>query len=343
MAAGTTLAFSGNHTISNNFGLTGDPTFFVDTGNTDTISGLISDTAPGANAGVVEKTGTGTLILSGANTYSGGTIVNTGTLAAGSTTAFGTGRVSVATGATLDINGNNVSIGSLSDVSGAGGTVTNADSVVATLTVGSDNTSTTFSGVIQDGVHTTALTKAGTGVLTLAGTNAYSGATTINGGTLQVLGSIATSSLTTVNSGALLFGTGTVGNTGVASGGTFQPGSGTPGSSMTVTGNLGFASGSFYAVNLNPTTSSFVNVSGTATLGGATVNAIYAAGDYVAKRYTILNAGSVSGTFGSVVNTNLPANFKDSLTYDATHAYLNFELSFTTPLSGTARPKAPQP
>ncbi len=229
MAAGTTLAFSGNHTISNNFGLTGDPTFFVDTGNTDTISGLISDTAPGANAGVVEKTGTGTLILSGANTYSGGTIVNTGTLAAGSTTAFGTGRVSVATGATLDINGNNVSIGSLSDVSGAGGTVTNADSVVATLTVGSDNTSTTFSGVIQDGAHTTALTKAGTGALTLAGTNAYSGATTINGGTLQVLGSIATSSLTTVNSGALLFGTGTVGNTGVASGGTFQPGSGTPG------------------------------------------------------------------------------------------------------------------
>ena len=330
MAAGTTLAFSGNHTISNNFGLTGDPTFFVDTGNTDTISGLISDTSPGPNAGVVEKTGAGTLILSGSNTYSGGTIVNVGTLAAGSTTAFGTGRVSVATGATLDINGNNVSIGSLSDVSGAGGTVTNGDSVGATLTVGSDNTSTTFSGVIEDGTHTTALTKTGTGTLTLAGANTYTGITTIGGGTLEVSGSIAPSSLTTVNSG-VLSGTGTVGNTVVASGGTFQPGSATPGSSMTVTGTLGFASGSFYTVNLNSTTSSLANVSGAATLGGATVNATYAAGTYVAKQYTILNAGSVSGTFGSIVNTNLPADFTASLGYDATRAYLTLSLNFTPP------------
>ena len=139
-------------------------------------------------------------------------------------------------------------------------------------------------------------------------------------------GSIATSSLTTVNTGGALTGTGTVGNTSIASGGSFQPGSATPGSSMTVTGNLGFASGSFYTVNLNPTTSSFANVSGTATLGGATVNAIYAAGSYISKQYTILNAGSVSGTFGSIVNTNLPANFDASLGYDATHAYLNFSL-----------------
>ena len=45
-------------------------------------------------------------------------------------------------------------------------------------------------------------------------------------------------------------------------------------------------------------------------LGGAIVNAVFAPGTYVAKKYTILNAtGGVSGAFGSVTNTNLPAGF----------------------------------
>ena len=54
----------------------------------------------------------------------------------------------------------------------------------------------------------------------------------------------------------------------------------------------------------------------------------YATGSYVAKQYTILTAGSVSGTFGPLVNTNLPSSFKTSLSYDATHAYLNLALNF---------------
>jgi hypothetical protein len=76
---------------------------------------------------------------------------------------------------------------------------------------------------------------------------------------------------------------------------------------------------------------SFANVSGAATLGGATVNAIFAPGSYIAKQYTILTAGSISGAFGAVTNTNLPANFTDTLSYDATHAYLNLALAFQTP------------
>jgi uncharacterized protein with beta-barrel porin domain len=91
-------------------------------------------------------------------------------------------------------------------------------------------------------------------------------------------------------------------------------------------------------VQLNPTTSSFAAVTGTANLGGASVNAIYANGTYVAKKYTILSAGSVSGMFGSVVNTNLPSGFKSTLSYDGTHAYLDLALAFiappTTGLSG---------
>jgi len=77
------------------------------------------------------------------------------------------------------------------------------------------------------------------------------------------------------------------------------------------------------------TTSSFANVTGTATLGGATVNATYASGSYVAKKYTILTAGVVSGTFGSLVNSNLPTNFTTNLSYDTKNAYLNLALNFT--------------
>jgi uncharacterized protein with beta-barrel porin domain len=61
-------------------------------------------------------------------------------------------------------------------------------------------------------------------------------------------------------------------------------------------------------------------------LGGAQVVATYAPGDYIAKRYTILTAGSVDGTFSSIDNEGLPAGFFASLSYDATHAFLNLSL-----------------
>jgi uncharacterized protein with beta-barrel porin domain len=132
-----------------------------------------------------------------------------------------------------------------------------------------------------------------------------------------------------------LTGSGTVGSFTLTSGSTFAPGSGTAGSSMTVSGNLAFQSGAIYLVQVNPATASSATVTGAATLGGATVNAVYANGSYVSKQYTILNAGSISGTFNSTVaNTNLPSGFQTTLSYDATHAFLNLVLGFTTPPSG---------
>jgi autotransporter-associated beta strand protein len=197
------------------------------------------------------------------------------------------------------------------------------------LTVGSNGLSTEVSGVIEDhfpgqpGDVGGSLVKVGSGALTLSGVNAYTGPTTVNAGALIVNGSIASSSLTTVNSGAALSGSGTVGSTTINASGFLVPGPvGTPGS-MSVAGNLAFQSGAFYVVQVNPTTASTTNVSGTASLAG-TVGAIFFAGTYMAHSYPILTAGGgVSGTFNNLLTVGLPTDFQASLSYTANTALLN--------------------
>ena len=90
------------------------------------------------------------------------------------------------------------------------GTVDNSVSGTPTFTVGGNNVSSAFSGVIKNTAGTLALVKTGTGALTLSGTDAYTGATTVSFGTLLVNGSIASSSGVSVASGATLGGSGSV-------------------------------------------------------------------------------------------------------------------------------------
>lgn len=170
------------------------------------------------------------------------------------------------------------------------------------------------------------LEKAGSGTLTLSGTNTYTGTTAVTGGVLDVEGSIASSSLLTVNANAALAGAGTVGDTIIASGGIFAPGNATPGSSMTVAGSLAFQSGALYLVQLNSTTSTSANVTGTATLAG-TVGASIAAGSTVMKQYLILTAtDGISGSFAGAAIAG--GNFLGSLSYDPTHVYLDLVANF---------------
>ena len=169
--------------------------------------------------------GPGTTVLAGPNTYTGATNVNAGTLRAGAANAFSPfSAFSVASGATLDFNSFNQTIGSLA---GAG----NVTLGTATLTTGNDNTSTTFSGAISG---TGGLTKSGAGTLLLTGISSYTGATTVNAGTLSVNGSIANSAVT-VNAGGMIGGIGTIGNTTI-NGGTLSPGNSI--GTLTVQGNL---------------------------------------------------------------------------------------------------------
>jgi autotransporter-associated beta strand protein len=175
--------------------------------------------------------------------------------------------------------------------------------------------------------------KIGSSTWTLTGTSSFAGPVTVNGGRLNVDGDIRSMSGVAVNAGGTLGGSGFVGNTLVTSG-TFAPG--TPGTALTVTGTLGLDAASTYAVNVTPSAASSANVSGVATLGGATLNAAFAPGSYVSRQYIILTAGSLGGsTFGALVNTNKPASISDTLSYDATHAYLNVSLNFSTPAANT--------
>ena len=170
------------------------------------------------------------------------------------------------------------------------------------------------------------------GTTTMTAINTYTRPTIIDGGTLMVTGSIAGSSVT-VNAGGTLGGNGTVGNTTI-NGGTLAPGNST--GVLTVNGNLSFTAPSSYKVAVSATNADRTNVTGTATLGGATVNASFGPGAYITKQYTILNAtGGLGGTtFGSVI-TNLPSGFNPTLSYDANNAYLDLTLLIAGAPGGT--------
>ncbi|MCP3470313.1 autotransporter domain-containing protein [Bradyrhizobium sp. CCGUVB1N3] len=161
--------------------------------------------------------------------------------------------------------------------------------------------------------------KSGSSTWTLTGTNAAAQPWAIDAGTLLVNGTMSSASMT-VNTGGTLGGTGTVGSVTVASGGTFAPG--TPGSTMTISGNLAFQSGALYLVQVNPTTASSA-VTGTANLTGGSVQTVFAAGSYVGKSYDILHAsGGITGSFTGV-SGNVPAGFSESLSTTTTDVFLN--------------------
>ena len=98
-------------------------------------------------------------------------------------------------------------------LSGAG-TLTRDITGAAYIGVGDNNGSSTFSGVIENGLGTLSFTKSGTGIQTLVGMNSYTGATTVTGGTLFINspGALANSAVT-VNNGCTLGGSGTLSGT----------------------------------------------------------------------------------------------------------------------------------
>jgi autotransporter-associated beta strand protein len=134
-------------------------------------------------------------------------------VSSGSTITFydssrgGTAQIGLSGGA-LDISAHNAPGGTIGSLDGDGNVFLGANN----LTVGSDQSFTTFSGVIQDGGQNGgtggSLTKVGSGTLILQGANTYTEDTNINGGLLQVDGSITSN--TFVNHRGTLAGNGTI-------------------------------------------------------------------------------------------------------------------------------------
>ncbi len=186
----------------------GNKTLIVGTGNSTPFAGVIADGGiNGGTGGSLTKQGSGTLTLSGANTYTGTTTVNDGTIdLTGSLTSVALDIVNgtfflAATGTLPDTSSlfmeppgvfdmsSATSPVTLGDLNGEGGSKIHLGS--NTLIVGGTNNDALFSGVMDGGGS---LTKQGTATLTLGGANTYSGTTTVNDGTLYITGSLASTS-----------------------------------------------------------------------------------------------------------------------------------------------------
>jgi autotransporter-associated beta strand protein len=151
-------------------------TFNYSSASAQTLSGTISGT------GALNQNGSGQLTLAGPNTFTGPTTVTSGILSVANTLAL--------QNSTLNFNGGSVTFNGITAaaIGGLSGTqnlsMLSQSSAAVALTVGSNNATTTYSGVLSG--TGSSLTKAGTGTLTLAGANSYSGTTTVNGGTLEL-------------------------------------------------------------------------------------------------------------------------------------------------------------
>src|SRR6516162_8554821 len=147
----------------------GAATLTVGGNNTSTtFSGTLQN---GASALGLAKTGTGTLTLSGVNTYRGGTTVNGGTLAVSADNNLGDNSGSLAFGGgALQFLSGFISNRAVTLNSGGGTFDTNGNNATLGGTIGGAGS----------------LTKIGTGTLTVSGANTYRGGTTVNGGTLAV-------------------------------------------------------------------------------------------------------------------------------------------------------------
>lgn len=152
-----------------------------------TFGGVISGT------GGLLKQGAGQLTLTAAQSYAGATTITGGTLALAAADALADStRVSIATGAALKLAGFSDTIGSLT---GTGAVILES----GTLAVGAANVTGYNATIFQGSISGAGgIAKVGTGDFQLSGTNTYSGATTITGGTLTIRSGSALPSTTPV-------------------------------------------------------------------------------------------------------------------------------------------------
>ena len=265
---GTTGAVTGD--ILDNAALT------INHSNTVTVSGTISGT------GSLAQNGTGTTILTAANSFTGGTTINAGTLQLGNGGTTGSLAGDVVDNGTLAFNRSD-DLTYANAVSGTGG-----------------------------------LRQLGPNALTLTAANSYTGTTAVDAGALYVNGNqSAATGATTVANGATLGGIGTLGgNVTIADGGILAPGgnSPTPGT-LTLNGSLGLSAGSVLNYSFGQANvpggalNDLVNVGGNLTLDG-TLNVVASpGGSFDPGVYRVINYNGALINNGLTVGTIPSAGF----------------------------------
>ncbi len=292
--------------------------------------------------GQIVKSGSDELIVTGDNTYSGGTTISGGTLTADHADSLGTGAVAnsgvlqvgegelentlsgsgslVKTGTgELTLSGDNTYSGGTT-ITGGTLTADHADSLGSgdidnsgVLKVGEGDLENTLSG-------SGSLVKTGTGELTLSGGNDYSGGTTIIGGTLTADHADSLGTGAVANSGVLQVGEGELENTLSGSGSLVKTGTGelTLSGDNSYSGDTTIADGTLIAANVNALGSGNIDNSGTLMLDAngafelANITTHTGATTALAAGST-LDAGQLTQEDGSTLSIDLGAATDDAV------------------------------
>ncbi len=320
------------------------------------VSGIIDDGGlAGGTGGALVKTGTGTTVLSGANTYTGDTTVNNGVLNVsgsiksaaatvnnGGTLAFsGTGFEMTGASATITTNGGGLTSFAGNATAGTAQLIANTSGVagifdfsgaLGPVTAGSIEGAGTFKlGGNQLSVGGNNLSTTVSGVIDDGGISGGIGGALvkIGTGTLTLSGTNTYTGSTTVNGGSLIVdGSATSSSFSVNVGGLLG-GAGTVGptavnggtlapnsATLSVHGSLVLSSAATYLVQISATLTGIVTVTGTATVDG-TAHIVFV-GTVAVGHYTILHSDTgVTGTFATVQANGA------ALSYDANNVFLD--------------------
>lgn len=330
--SGGTLKLSGSGVLGSLGGLDGytaqitnNGIFQYSSSASQTLTGKITGTGS-----ILKDTNTTVLeIRNSTNDYSGSTTVNAGNIQVGSDNSIpSSSAVILGSGGYIQLNGFNDSIGSLS---GSGKVMNYRAS--NTLTIGNDNTTTTFSGVIQnttDGVggsYPVSLTKIGSGTLNLSGLNTYSGTTTISAGTLNISGtgslasgtysgSIVDNSNFTYSSSTDQILSGVISGTGTLTKDTSSSSTLTLSNANSYTGTTSINAGTL-AISNGSALGGASSGQGTTVASGATLG--ISGGISVAEPITISGAGvSSGGAIKFTGTTNTSNTYSGAITLAAT-------------------------
>jgi fibronectin-binding autotransporter adhesin len=273
-------------------------------GGGTTVNSIITNGTGATSSTILNKTGSFGLTLTGSNSgFTGQWNVTSGTLAVGAAQS-----ISSSNAVTLSLTGQfrlaagiTATIGNLNGSGTGTATIqTNSGATTGTLVV-TQSVDGSVSNVIANGSGILALTKSGGAVLTLSGTNTYTGATTVNAGTLLVngaSGSLASGSAVSVNNAGTVLGGagGTInGTVSVGTGAILEGGTGSTGQTLNLKGAVTMSSGSIIQLALGASgTHSTIAIGSPGTLVFATN-----------QDFKFIDLGATAGSYAGLI-TGVP-------------------------------------